>query len=139
MFKRIMVPVDFSEKNRAALRVVGELAAHHRAEVTLLHVIEEIGHLSPEEFKDFYPKLEKDAKQKMRVRAKTLIQKGIVVQQKIVCGRRAREIVRCAVGDRIDLLVLSSHPIDPREPAESWSTISYQVAIIAPCPVLLVK
>jgi hypothetical protein len=34
---------------------------------------------------------------------------------------------------------MASHRIDPDRPGHDWSTISYGVAILAPCNVLLVK
>ncbi len=39
-FRHILVPLDFSEKNQAALDVAFELAVTNEARVTLLHVIE---------------------------------------------------------------------------------------------------
>jgi hypothetical protein len=39
----------------------------------------------------------------------------------------------------VDLIVLTSHPLEPDRPGGGWGTISYQVAVFADCPVLLVK
>jgi hypothetical protein len=36
-------------------------------------------------------------------------------------------------------VVLTSHRIEPDRPATSWSTTSYKVSLLAPCPVMLVK
>jgi hypothetical protein len=38
-----------------------------------------------------------------------------------------------------DLIIMASHRIDPDRPGHDWSSISYTVAILSPCPVLLVK
>ena len=51
----------------------------------------------------------------------------------------AREIVKQAVANRVDLIVLTSHKIDLAHPAEGWGTTSYKVGILCQCPVLLVK
>ena len=39
----------------------------------------------------------------------------------------------------VDLIILNSHPSDPHAPGKSWSTVSYQVSLLSPCSVLLVK
>ena len=57
----------------------------------------------------------------------------------ILCRGRVREIVSFTRENGVDLIVLSSHRIDKIHPAEGWATISYKVAILAPCPVLMVK
>jgi nucleotide-binding universal stress UspA family protein len=60
------------------------------------------------------------------------------VEQAVVYGKRAKEIVDFAVQHRSDLVIMASHRIDPDRPGHGWS-ISYTVAIMSPCPVLLVK
>jgi universal stress protein A len=47
--------------------------------------------------------------------------------------------VRYADEQEVDLLLLSSHQVDRDHPALGWGTISYRIAIMARCPVLLVK
>ena len=54
-------------------------------------------------------------------------------------GKRAETIVRYAEERGMDLIVLSSHKVDRDHPALGWGTISYRIAIVARCPVLLVK
>ena len=53
--------------------------------------------------------------------------------------KRAAEIVKYASRNEVDLIVLSSHRIEKIHPAEGWATISYRVAILAHCPVMMVK
>jgi nucleotide-binding universal stress UspA family protein len=40
--RHILVPLDFTAKNQAALEIARELASQNKASVTLLHVIETI-------------------------------------------------------------------------------------------------
>ena len=61
------------------------------------------------------------------------------IDRHIVLGKRVREIVEFAGRQAVDVVVLGSHKIDPANPAEGWATISYRVAILAPCHVLMVK
>ena len=61
------------------------------------------------------------------------------VRRRVVYGHRARAIVDFAGQQGCDLIVLSSHRVDPERRGEDWATLSHKVAILSPCPVLLVK
>ena len=63
MFKRILVPVDLTEKSMMAVDVAYDFAKQSDAEVILLHVIETIEHVEFDELKPFYERLEKSARQ----------------------------------------------------------------------------
>jgi hypothetical protein len=39
----------------------------------------------------------------------------------------------------VDFIVLASHRIALSRPGYGWSTLSYKIGVLAPCPVLLVK
>jgi nucleotide-binding universal stress UspA family protein len=136
MYKRILIPVDFTDKNLAALDQVYQLAKWGHGSVTLLHVIEKVENIPAKELKQFYQTLEKNARTRMSQYAKTFAKHSVPVTEKIVYGKRAEEIVRCALDEDIELIVVSSHKV---EAPRGWSTLSYQVAIFSPCPVLLVK
>jgi len=139
MFEKILVPVDLSGQNETALEHARELADHARGQVTLLHVIETIEDVPFEELEEFYQRLESRATEGLDRLAREIGAGGIAVHRQVVYGKRVREIVRFAADDGSDLIVLGSHPVDPNRPREGWITLSYQVAILAACPVLLVK
>jgi nucleotide-binding universal stress UspA family protein len=139
MFKRIMVPVDLTDKNASAIAVAAKLARQNRGRVILVHVIATVRNIPLKEMKDFYKRLEKDARQKMSSLANRLGQEEITVEQEIIYGNRTEEIVKYADVNRIDLIILSSHKVNPNYPGEDWGTISYKVAILSNRPVLLVK
>ena len=139
MFRRILIPLDFTDKNVRALEVALDLAQQNRSSVALLHVIEIVEHVPMEELRDFYRKLEDAARERMNFPAGMFLEKDLVVDAEIVYGRRAEEIVRYAAANEVDLIVLSSHRIGPAPAAQSLGTISHKVAILAQCPVLLVK
>jgi universal stress protein A len=61
------------------------------------------------------------------------------VEHVIVLGKRHDEIIKCAVEKQADLILMSSHRVDPDRPAANFGSISYRVAVLAPCAVLLVK
>jgi nucleotide-binding universal stress UspA family protein len=150
MFRRILIPVDFSPKNDAAVAMALDLArrgaGEEPAEVLLLHAIETIEHMDFSEMSDFYRKLEARAAAKLIVLGERFLTAGIRVHQEVLFGHRAATILRHAVEQKVDLILLSSHRIDTGRTPEggpgigmALGAISYQVAFVAPCPVLLVK
>ncbi|HEX4966631.1 MAG TPA: universal stress protein [Thermoanaerobaculia bacterium] len=141
MFHKILVPVDFTEKNESALRTALEIAGRGEAgtEVTLLHVIEAIEHLEEGEMADFYRSLETRAAAKLFALQERFKAAGVTVRQELQIGRRAETIVRFAEDGNMDLVILSSHKVDRDHPALGLGTLSYRIAIVVRCPVLLVK
>lgn len=137
MFDRVLVPVDLTPKNRAAIEIAADLCAPS-GKITLLHVIETLD-LPWEEVEEFYLGLEERARQGMDAMAEPLRDASHAHDQVVVYGRRAEEVVRYAEDEAYGLIVLSSHRLDPESPGAGWATLSYKVAILAQCPVLLVK
>ena len=143
MFRKILVPVDFTEKNEPALAAALQTAANPdpglRGEIELLHVIETIEHIGFEEMASFYRGLETRAAAKLFALEERFTDAGVAVHHEILYGKRAETIVRHADDWGADLIVLSSHKVDREHPALGWGTISYRIAIVVRCPVLLVK
>jgi nucleotide-binding universal stress UspA family protein len=142
MFRKILVPVDFTDKNEPALEAALQMAQHRdsgEAEITLLHVIETIEHIGFEEMGDFYRGLETRAGAKLSVMEDRFRNAGVKVYHEILYGKRAETIIHYAEEREMGLIVLSSHKVDRDHPALGWGTISYRIAIVARCPVLLVK
>lgn len=138
MFRKMLVPVDLTEKNRRAVEVARNLAAEGGGEVTLLHVIETLD-LPFEELEDFYRRLEEKSRRAMEGLSEPLRAAGVPHSAQVVYGRRAEEIVAYAEENRFDLIVMNSHRVDLENPGSGWTTLSYKVAILGQCPVLLVK
>jgi len=139
MFHRILVPVDLTEKSLSAVDLAYELAKQSGAEVILLHVIETIEHVDFQELKPFYERLENSARTGLQEFSERFVDGDIQVDQALVYGHRTNEIVSYAIEHQMDLIIMASHRIDPDRPGHDWSSISYTVAILSPCPVLLVK
>jgi nucleotide-binding universal stress UspA family protein len=141
-FQNMLVPVDFSAKNWAALDVAFETAVHNKAAVTLLHVIEAIdtGDFDDDpDVKDFYTRLEDRAKRELETMGQRFVEADIDVHEKIRFGKRAAEIVKYSDDHAIDLIVMSSHTLEPESRTSTIVTLSYQVSLICRCPILLVK
>ncbi len=139
MFHRILVPIDLTEKSLAAVDLAYEFASQSGAEVILLHVIETIEHIQFEELKPFYERLENSAREGLQEFSERFVSNKLQIDQALVYGHRTKEIIDFAIGNRADLIIMASHRIDPDRPGHDWSSISYAIAILAPCPVLLVK
>jgi universal stress protein A len=140
-FSHILVPVDFTDRNLTALASAMEIARHAQAKITLLHVIEEVSYAEDDQISEFYAMLQRRAEQKMRELEQTFGQERGIGEPltEIVVGRRGPEIVRYAMENQVDLVVMSSHAIQTKDLSTGWATLSYQVSIVCPCSVLLVK
>lgn len=140
MFRRILVPVDLTEKNRRAVGVALGLVPpdDEEARVTLLHVIETLD-LPFDELEEFYRQLEEKARDAMDRLAEPIREAGMVPLEQVVYGERGRAIVEHADVEDYDLIVLSSRRYDPEDPSANWATLSHKVAILSRSPVLLVK
>jgi nucleotide-binding universal stress UspA family protein len=138
VFRRILVPVDFTPRSLRAVRAAAKVAATTGAKTMLLHVIERIDDGESGAFESFYRKLESAAREKMKA---LLAPFGelLPVRAEILYGKPVGEILRFAQANRIDLIVMSSHKLPLRHSGESWGTVSYKIGILSRCPVLLVK
>ena len=139
MFRRILVPTDLTDRTVKALDIASGMGMPDDRRVTLLHVIETVAGIDFEELSSFYGALEKRAWARLNeMAAGASVTRG-AVDVEIVYGRRAEETLRFVRANQIDLIVLASHPIDPSQPYSGLGTMSYKLAILAPCAVLLVK
>ena len=139
MFRRILVPVDFTARSRRAVRAAARVAAVSQAETILLHIIERIDEEETASLEPFYRKLEKAAQEKMKGLLAMFAGSRLPARAEILYGKPVGEILRFAEANRSDLIVMSSHKLPLRRSGESWGTISYKVGILSRCPVLLVK
>lgn len=139
MFQHILVPLDLSAGNDAALKTALRLAEQNRARVTLLHVIQRIEHVPQAELRAFYQRVEAAARTKMEVAARRFAAKKIDVHPVVAVGAPAPGIVEHAAANDVDLIVLASHKVDVSRPTQGWGTTSYKVGVLCRCPVLLVK
>ena len=139
MFKSILLPVDLSDRARRAVDFARRFASLHDGSVILLHVIETIRDVPFEDLEEFYRRLEGKARTGMSELGEPLRQAGLEVEQIITYGRRTQEIVAHARNHAVDLILLASRRLDPADPSAAWASISHQVALLADCPVLLIK
>lgn len=140
MFTHILVPLDLSVRNLRAIEIARDIARPQGARVTLLHVIQRLEGIPVRELQDFYTRLQARAQLRLRLAGRKAAREGIEVSQVIFVGNPVRDIVRHATEKRVDLIVMSSHAVKPSgRPRDGFGTTSYRVALLCPCPILLVK
>jgi nucleotide-binding universal stress UspA family protein len=139
MFKKILVPLDLTDRHGPALQIAAELAGPAVGELIMLHVIEVIPGLPMEEEKSFYGRLERSAKKHLERMDALLAGRPVTRRGEIRLGNRYQEITRYAGELGADLIVLTARRIDPENPAAGWGSLSWKLSIMAPCAVLLVK
>ena len=138
MYDTILIPVDLSSANEAVFATARELGDPDRTDITLLHVIETLQDDEPGEMDDFYEELREEADEKMTAWAAEIAEDGFEVEATVTYGERGPEITRVADEEGVDLIVQRSHTVT-RDDETNVGTVSHQVAIFAPCSVLLVR
>jgi nucleotide-binding universal stress UspA family protein len=141
--KKVLVPTDFSDGARQALRYGMSFAKEYGAELVLLHVVENltVGYAS-----DLFPVPMAEVFQEISGYAKTELAKlgeeargrGLAVQEQVVQGKPSAEIIRFASEHEIDVIVLGTHGKGMLDQALFGSTTE-RVVRRAPCPVLTVR
>ena len=117
LFKKILVPIDFSPCSEEAFRIAVSLAKLFQAEVLLLHVIDtkslealnRLGMASPVEEKVQKKRLGHHA----RLNARRLLEsedvKGVDIRRVLAEGSPFAEIARLARLEKVDLVVMGSY------------------------------
>ncbi len=138
-FTHIVVPLDFTAKNEAAIEMARRLALESGGRVSLVHVIETIEGDEDNELADFYRTLEERAVQELSAAAQRLAGANIAVEEYVLFGKRGLEILRFATEQRADLLLLSAQTAAAASVQRAAGSLSYQLSVFAPCTVMVVK
>jgi nucleotide-binding universal stress UspA family protein len=109
-----------------------------QGKIHLLHVIETIPGLSVEDEPEFYGRLEKRAAEHLASLSAPLRDKASDFEADVIYGPRAKGILDEAERIGADLVVIQSHRVGG-ERGHGLGTLSHQVGLFAPCPVLLVR
>lgn len=124
---RILVPVDFSKYSEAALAQAIELAEQFKAELHLLHVVSEN---DSDALRQAAEHLERLVPTELMLRLK--------VARAVVYGLPGREIVRKALRECFDLIVMGTHGRTGLVRL-AMGSIAERVLRTAPCPVMIVR
>ena len=137
-YKHLLIPLDFTSKHDAVLSNAREMAKTSGARITLIHVVEPVDSFEDSPVDTFTEELAREAEGHLGERARSLREEGIDVGIENRIGNRAKEIITFTVDEGVDMILLNSHIITP-ERHDRMISLSYQVALLAPCAVLLLK
>src|SRR2546423_1210691 len=143
--RTILLPTDFSECGNYALSYAASLARTFKASIICINVIEPIvptvgysGMTEPLPIADITEQLENSAERELPKLAECDECAGLEIEELVVHGEAASEIVRGAKERDGDLIVISSHGRTGLGRILFGSTAE-SVVRHAPCPVLVVK
>ncbi len=141
--KKILVPIDFSDYSKKALRYAIEFARNFETEIILLYVVEPV--IYPADFsfgQVAIPSMENE----LRERAATQLEK--LIETEVHNDVRARSVVRSgkpffeinqlAREENVDLIIIATHGHTGIEHVLFGSTAE-KVVRKAPCPVLSIR
>jgi nucleotide-binding universal stress UspA family protein len=145
LIRTILLPTDFSECANYALSYAASLARQFSASIICVHVIEPMmpavgytGLTEPMPIADLNEQLEESAERELPKIAECDDCEGIAIEEVIVHGDAAAEIVRVASERKVDLIVIASHGRTGLGRILFGSTAE-SIVRHAPCPVLVVK
>lgn len=141
--KKVLVPIDFSDYSKSALRYAVNFAKSFNAEIILIYVVEPI--IYPPDFsmgQIAMPTINTDwdnrAKEELDKLAKNEITSNGNVKTIIKTGKPFAEIIETAKEEDIDLIIISTHGHSGVEYILFGSTAE-KVVRKAPCPVLTLR
>lgn len=138
--ERILLPIDFSEHSKVALRHGREIAAAYGARLQLLHVVEKP--LNPPFYGaavvELTPEMEGKAKRAMEELEADVAGPKVDSEIHVIEGRAARDIVDFAERHDSDLIVIGTHGLTGLQHLLLGSATE-KVVRTAPCPVFTVK
>jgi nucleotide-binding universal stress UspA family protein len=138
---RILVPTDFSDESKGAIRYATRLAERFGASIHLAYVIESLGDLKDSEIVPWNAKME-DAtlvlQRKLAELANEEIEELVPVYPHVVAGHAFEEIVSLARALFCDLIIISTHGRKGVSHALIGS-VAERVVRHAECPVLAVR
>ena len=140
--KQVLVPIDFSECSRKALRYAIPLARHHKAAITLAYVVPSVS-VAFGEYGAFDPvAITKEMRERAERELATLIVdevRGVVAADTVVyTGSPASEIINIAEKLPADIIVISTHGRSGLKHVLLGS-VAERVVRHAHCPVLVVR
>jgi nucleotide-binding universal stress UspA family protein len=141
--KKILWPTDFSEPAEQGLKIGLELATQFSAEMILVHVVAPMptmhGTAAPTGFHipSVLEELQESARMSLEEIRQTKIPAEIKSTTCVVNGKPAREIVRLAAQEKVDIIVI------PTQGESGWQrfvfgSVAEKVVRLADCPVLTI-
>ncbi len=140
---KVLVPIDFSDYSKGALRYAVNFARSFSAEVILIYVVEPV--IYPPDFSmgqiaipTVGLDMDKRASEELEKLAKKEIPQDMKVKTIIRAGKPFFEIVETAAEENVDMIIIATHGHSGVEHILFGSTAE-KVVRKAPCPVLTLR
>ena len=141
--KKILVPIDFSDYSKNALKYATQFAKQFNAKIYLVYVVEPI--IYPADFsmgQVAIPSADIDlhsrAEEELTKLSKDIVSGNLQVEILIKTGKPFVEIIETASANDIDLIIIATHGHTGVEHLLFGSTAE-KVVRKAPCPVLTLR
>ncbi len=137
---KILVPVDFSEHSQKALRYALAFAAQFDAEVTLVHIVEQMVYSGDWMYPPLAaPDFATEKREEVLARMRSLdAGSGVKTKHVVRLGRAWQEVVEIAREQKADLIILATHGYTGIKHVLLGS-VAEKIVRLAPCPVLSVR
>ncbi len=141
--KRILVPIDFSEHSKNALKYAVPFAKQFGAEIILIYVVEPTVYPADFSFGQFgIPNVEDEFRSRGEEELLGLIEreikKKVKARKQVRTGKAFVEILKAAREEEVDLIIIATHGHSDVEHMLFGSTAE-KVVRKAPCPVLSLR
>mgnify|MGYP003417062116 FL=1 len=140
---KVLVPIDFSDYSKSALRYAVNFAKSFNAEIILIYVVEPV--IYPPDFSmgqialpSITTEWDDRAKDELQKLAKSEIIGAVKVKTIIKTGKPFVEIIETAKEENVDLIIIATHGRSGVEHILFGSTAE-KVVRKAPCPVLTLR
>jgi universal stress protein A len=140
---KVLVPIDFSDYSKNALKYAVNFAKHFNAEMILIYVVEPI--IYPSDFSmgqiavpTINMEMDKRASEELEKLANKEISKDLRVKTLVKTGKPFIEIIETASQENVDIVIISTHGHSGVEHILFGSTAE-KVVRKAPCPVLTIR
>ena len=141
--KKVLVPIDFSDYSKSALKYAVNFAKSFGADMTLIYVVEPI--IYPPDFSmgqiaipTISTEWDDRAREELEKLAKSEIPAEVKVKTIIKTGKPFVEIIETAAEEDIDIIIIATHGHSAVEHILFGSTAE-KVVRKAPCPVLTLR
>lgn len=141
--RRVLVPIDFSDYSKGALKYSVNFVQYFKAEIHLVYVVEPV--IYPPDFSmgqiaipAMDLEMDKRAKEELDKLAKKEIPAGIKIKTHVKTGKPYIEIIETSKENEIDLIIIATHGHTGFEHILFGSTAE-KIVRKAPCPVLSLR
>ena len=141
--KKVLVPIDFSDYSKSALKYAVDFAQKFNAEIMLVYVVEPV--IYPPDFsmgQIAIPSVNTEwdikAKEEIDKLAASEIPDVVTVKTMIKTGKPFIEIIETAAEEDVDVIIIATHGHSGMEHILFGSTAE-KVVRKAPCPVLTLR